>query len=240
MAILEQVITNVYNAINSGSYFRSTTEMQSAISLANTQLYQKFRGNMAQYQKNSPKAVLNFGETTITLDSLAELFIIHYFRNNPLLIYKDGYVVDLVENINVEYDNDKYLYGAKILPSNQFITMINNKVIPPEKQYPICRFKEATESTLGVPPILARYLQYEIFPSNWTAVEVAIYVLPKEPVFTLTDTGGPIPQINITQDLVWTQEKIPALVMLTIQNLGFTLQNGVLIQGATAQLSEQL
>jgi hypothetical protein len=240
MPILDQVITNVYNAINAGSYFRSTTEMQSAISLANTQLYQKFRGNMAQYQKNSPKAVLNFGETTITLDSLAELFFLCYFTNPPLIIYRNGYVVDLVENINVEYDSNTILYGAKILPSNQFITMANNQVVTFEKKFPLCRFLQMEESTQGVPPVLARYLKYEILPSNWTLVEAAVYVLPKEPVFTLTDTGGPIPQISIIEDLVWTPEKIPALVMLTIQNLGFTLQNGVLIQGSASQLQQQL
>lgn len=227
MPILDQVITNVYNAINAGSYFRSTTEMQSAISLANTQLYQKFRGNMAQYQKNSPKAVLNFGETTITLDSLAELYRVYFNNTNPLAITSnDNQVVDIVESIELQYAFNGPFYSAQIVPDNQYNTMNQNKVIPPAEEFPRGR--------------LFSLLTYEIIPNNYINAMSRVLVLPKEPVFTLTDTGGPIPTITVQQDFVWTEEKIPALVMLTIQNLGFTLQNGVLIQGAASLNAQSL
>jgi hypothetical protein len=232
MAVLETVITNVYNAINAGAYFRSTTEMQTAISLANTQLYQRFRGNMAQYQKNSPKAVLNFGETTITLDSLAELFQIIPLTGNPLIVSLADQVVDIVENLDVQYVADGPYYGAKILPPNQWATMNQNAVVPPEDEFPYARFVRLTDPE--------QYQQFEVLPSDYTGVEASVYILPPEPQFTLTESGGPIPTITVTQDLLWTPEKIPALVFLTIQNLGFTLQNGVLIQGSQSQLQQQL
>jgi hypothetical protein len=230
MPILDQVITNVYNAINAGSYFRSTTEMQSAISLANTQLYQKFRGNMAQYQKNSPKAILNFGETTITLDSLAELYRTYLLAiADPLIVVStDNQVVDIAQSIELQVTRNGPFYSVQIVPDNQYNAINQNKVIPPTIEFPRGR--------------LYSFLTYEIVPSinNYIVAVARTIVLPKEPVFTLIDTGGPIPQINITQDLVWTQEKIPALVMLTIQNLGFTLQNGVLIQGAASLNAQSL
>lgn len=227
MPILDQVITNVYNAINAGSYFRSTTEMQSAISLANTQLYQKFRGNMAQHQKNSPKAVLNFGETTITLDSLAELYRVYFNNTNPLAITSnDNQVVDIVESIELQYAFNGPFYSAQIVPDNQYNTMNQNKVIPPAEEFPRGR--------------LFSLLTYEIVPNNYINAMSRVLVLPREPVFTLADSGGPIPTITINQDVMWTQEKIPALVMLTIQNLGFTLQNGVLIQGAASLNAQSL
>jgi hypothetical protein len=227
MPILDQVITNVYNAINAGSYFRSTTEMQSAISLANTQLYQKFRGNMAQHQKNSPKAILNFGETTITLDSLAELYRVYFNNANPLAITSnDNQVVDIVESIELQYALNGPFYSAQIVPDNQYNTMNQNKVIPPAEEFPRGR--------------LFSLLTYEIVPNTYINAMSRVLVLPREPIFTLTDSGGPIPQIGVQQDVMWTQEKIPALVMLTIQNLGFTLQNGVLIQGAASLNAQSL
>ena len=100
----------------------------------------------------------------------------------------------------------------------------NNK--PPAEEFPRGR--------------LFSLLTYEIVPNNYINAMSRVLVLPREPVFTLTDSGGPIPTIAINQDVMWTQEKIPALVMLTIQNLGFTLQNGVLIQGAASLNAQSL
>lgn len=226
MSVLQTVYENVSNLINSGSYFRSTNEMQTAISLANTQLYQAFRGNMRQYQKNSPKAVLNFGETTITLDSMAELFRILPFTGNPLVISLTDQVVDVVENLDVIYSGQTEYVGAKILPPNQWAVMKKNTVVPPTIDYPYARFTRLSDPE--------QYQTFEILPSTYTNVQASVYLLPPPPAFTLTDSDGPIPTINITQDLVWTAEKIPALTNLTIQNLGFTLQNGVLIEAAQA------
>jgi hypothetical protein len=230
IAETEQTIANVLNTINSGSYFRSTTEVQTAALLSNTQLYQKFRGNMAQYQKNSPKAVLNFGETTITLDSLAELFRIIPISGNPLVVSLSGQTVDVVENIDVKYDGD--FMPSKILPPNQYRTMNQNLVITPDEEFPVTRFFEMTDPD--------QFQTFQIVPSGYTEVEASVFILPTPPVFTFSDSGGAIPTILATIPFVWTSEKIPALVNLMIENLGFTLQNGVLIQGAQAQLQQQL
>jgi len=231
VSTLSSVYNNICNLINSGSYFRSTDELQTAISLANTQLYQAFRGNMRQYQKNSPKAVLNFGETTITLDSLAELFKIIPLTGSPLIVSDPTYTVDVVENIDVEYDG--VFYNSKILPPNQYRTMNQNEVIPPEQEFPVTRFIEMT-----APP--DQFQTFQILPVGYTSVEASVYYLPPAPEFTLTPNGGPIATINITQELLWTAEKIPALTYLSIENLGLTLQNGVLIQGAESLNSQAL
>ena len=227
MGVLETVITNIFNLLNAGGYFRSTDELQTAISLANTQLYQAFRGNMRQYQKNSPKAVLNFGETTITLDSLAELFHIIPLAGSPLVVSLADQIVDVVENIDVQYVADEEFYGTKILPPNQWATMKENLVIPPAPEFPYARFVEMTAAP-------NQYQTFQILPVGYVATEVSVYVLPAVPAFTLTANTGPIPTITVTEDLTWTAEKIPALTYLSIENLGLTLQNGAIIQGAQA------
>jgi len=231
IAETEQTIVDVFNKINAGNYFRSTSEVQTAALLANTQLYQKFRGNMAQYQKNSPKAVLNFGETTITLDSLAELFKIIPLTGDPLIVSLADQVVDIVEALDVEYDGT--FYSSKILPPNQYRTMNQNLVITPEEEFPVARFVEMT----AVPD---QFQKFKILPAGYTSVEASVFLMPTAPVFTLTDSDGPVPTVTATVPFVWTSEKIPALVNLMIENLGFTLQNGVLIQGSQAQLQQEL
>jgi len=85
-----------------------------------------------------------------------------------------------------------------------------------------------------------QFQKFKILPAGYTSVEASVFYLPPQPAFTLTDSGGAVPTITVTVPLIWTAEKIPALVNLIIENLGFTLQNGVLIQGSQAQLQEQL
>jgi hypothetical protein len=233
VGILSTVFTDAANLINAGSYSKGTTEWETALGLANKQLYQKFRGNMAQYQKNSPKAVLNFGETTITLDSLQELFrIIPLAGADPLEIQLLTKVVDLVQNIDVQYVAGGDFYSCKILPSNQFQTLAQNKVVPPDQKHPYARFLDLNGQF--------QLHRFQILPLGYINAEVSVILLPQPPIFTLTDSGGPIPTITVIQDFIWTEEKIPALVMLTIQNLGFTLQNGVLIQGAASLNAQSL
>jgi hypothetical protein len=61
-------------------------------------------------------------------------------------------------------------------------------------------------------------------------VKARCVILPTPVAFTFVDNGGPLPTIIVTQDTVFTSEKLDNLVYGTVANLGFNLSNGVLVQ----------
>jgi hypothetical protein len=67
-----------------------------------------------------------------------------------------------------------------------------------------------------------------------------VLTLPTVCAFTFDDSGGAIPDIVVTTDLNWSEDKIDNLVYGTIAALGFNLSNGVLVQAGNAMNEKQL
>lgn len=227
-SVLERLINTVLTYLNASGYYKSAEEIQNAINVAQLDLYKRLRGNMAQYAPGRPLAAVNPEQTTASSDAVAELY---RTLTNQAFLPSEGYVtldagpttsIDLVLSLEVAYNAapSKY-YPVNIVPDNQYLMLKNNPVVPPVNDRPIGR--------------LFSLLTYEVAPiANANNFKARVITLPTPVAFTFTESGGPIPNIIITQQTDWTIDKLDNLVYGTVANLGFNLSNGVLVQSGNA------
>lgn len=233
--LLERVVYTILTYLNAGSYYKTPEEIKNAFNIASLQLYKKLRGNMAQYVPGRPLGSINFGQTNVTMDSLAEMYRVYYFTNIPLkIISPDGRIVDIIEVIEAKYyDNSLPYYPVMIVPDNQFGMILNNPIIPPIYTRPIGRLIGYDKTS--------NLLSYEIAPaSGIVSVMVRCLTLPRLVNFTFKlDTTKPMPEVDISDpdfvDTDWSEDKYDQLVFMTVEQLGFNISNGVLIQAGQAQ-----
>lgn len=223
MTVLERLITTVLTYLNAAGYYKSAEEIQNAINVAQLDLYKRLRGNMAQYVPGRPLAAVNPEQTAVSTDALWELYLI-IGMNIPGSIFNIGAesqnynkTIDLVLSLEVGYATDpNNLYPVNIVPDNQYLMLKNNPVVPPIPTRPIGRIYD--DFSIEISPAPAE---------KWRA---RVLTLPNPVAFTFTDSGGPIPIINVTSPISWTADKLDNLVYGTVANLGFNLSNGVLVQ----------
>ena len=199
---------------------------------------------MAQYAPGRPQGAINFEQTNVTTDALSEMYRVYYFlkKLQPLqipLTDGGGRKIDIVQIIEAQYiDSDKPYNPVLILPDNQFSTMVNNPIIPPIQRRPYGRL-----IGLDLPNEL---LLYEIVPQDSinnriNSIMVRCLTLPTLVNFNFTtSTTNPLPEVDIDPtngfiDTDWSDDKYDQLVFMTVEQLGFNISNGVLIQAGLAQ-----
>lgn len=225
--MLEQLITTVLTYLNASGYYKSAEEIKNAINVAQLDLYKRLRGNLAQYAPGRPSSAVFPEATTATADAIAELYYtiaIPGGRYANILDQEEVYqrTFDLVLSLEVSYapSPDEY-YPVNIVPDNQFLMMKNNPVIPPVQTRPLGR--------------MFSILVYEVAPFTDVAnFRARVITLPNPVDFTFTESGGPLPNINIITPIDWTDDKLDNMVYGTVANLGFNLSNGVLVQSGNA------
>lgn len=228
-SLLQRVVYTILTYLNAGSYYKTAEEIKNAFNIASLQLYKKLRGNLAGYAPGRPQGAINFGQTSVTTDSLAEMYRVYYFPSVPVdIVSTDGRMVDVIEVIEAQYDRpDSPYYPVMVVPDNQYGMLLNNPVIPPTKTRPYGRL-------IGY---INNVLQYEIAPSTEiVSVMVRCLTLPQLVDFQfVVDSTQPLPIVVPTVETDWTDDKYDQLVFLTVQQLGFNISNGVLIQAGQAQ-----
>ena len=225
--MLEQLITTVLTYLNAGGYYKSAEEIKNAINVAQLDLYKRLRGNLAQYAPGRPSSAITPEETTVTADAISELYLV---VDRPIQgddRYADfstfsSKTIDLVLSLEVSYlDNPGEFYPINIVPDNQFLMMKHNPIIPPVKTRPLGRLFSA--------------LVYECYPfQSVDFYRGRVLTLPSQVDFTFSDSGGPIPNINVITPIDWSADKLDNMVYGTVANLGFNLSNGVLVQSGNA------
>ena len=234
--LLYRVVNTILTYLNAGSYYKTAEEIRNAFNIASLQLYKKLRGNMAQYAPGRPLAAVNFEQTSVTTDALSEMYRVYYFQSLPLNIVDavTNRSIDIIQVIEAQYNsaNDPY-YPVLVLPDNQFGTMSNNLIIPPTTTRPYGRLI-GYDVTTGV-------LSYEIVPvANVVSVMVRCLTLPTVVDFNFKiDTTKPLPEVDLADPLFvdtdWSDDKYDQLVFMTVEQLGFNISNGTLIQAGQAQ-----
>lgn len=226
--MLQQLIITVLNYLNASGYYKSAGEIQSAINNFSFAYYLRVRGNLAQYRPGQPAAAINPGQTIVSSDAIAELYRVYTIAGpGPLtIVANDGRTPDLVQSIELQYENNGPYYQMGILPDSQFLLVKDNPVIGAEDAHPKGRMN-------GV-------LTYEVAPADYLFAKCRVLTQPTNCAFTFADSGGPIPTINITTQLDWTLEKLPNFVYGTVAELGFNIQNGVLVQAGNAMNEKQM
>jgi hypothetical protein len=237
-SVLERLITTVLTYLNAAGYYKSAEEIQNAINVAQLDLYKRLRGNMAQYVPGRPLAAANPEQNILSSDAIGELLVEATTENlkvgvsptpsqtTNVQIDTDffGKTIDFVLSLEINYptQTDGSYYPVNTVPDNQFLMMKNNPVIPPVETRPLGRL-------VGFE---GNYIVYEVCPYNAAPahVKARCVILPTPVAFTFVDNGGPLPTIIVTQDTVFTSEKLDNLVYGTVANLGFNLSNGVLVQ----------
>jgi hypothetical protein len=227
--LLQRVVYTILTYLNAGSYYKTAEEIKNAFNIASLQLYKKLRGNLAQYVPGRPMGAVNFGQTNVTMDSLAEMYRVYYYTEMPLEIKSpDNRMVDVIEVIEAQYNtsSDPY-YPVMVVPDNQYGMILNNPIIPPIQRRPLGRLIGYDNNVL----------KYEIAPSaNVVSIMVRCLTLPTVVDFDFTiDTTKPLPIVVPIVDTDWTEDKYDQLVFMTVEQLGFNISNGVLIQAGQAQ-----
>lgn len=228
-SLLAQVVTTVLTYLNAGSYYKTALEIQNAFNIASLQLYKKLRGNLAQYMPLRPSASINFQQTNVTNDALSEMYRVLQGSGIPASVSSQDRKIDVIQSIEVQYGggNDPY-YPVMVVPDNQYLMILQNPIIPPIETRPVGRF-EYYDNALNT-------VAYTIAPSNYTSVMFRCLTLPTEVQFEFTvDTQKPLPQVDVLVDTDWSDDKYDQLVFMTVEQLGFNIQNGVLIQAGQAQ-----
>jgi hypothetical protein len=228
-SLLQRVVYTILTYLNAGSYYKTAEEIKNAFNIASLQLYKKLRGNLSQYAPGRPQGAINFQQTNITTDSLSEMYRVYNFISVPVnIVTNDGRSIDIIEVIEVQYDDVSMpFYPVMVVPDNQFGMILNNPVIPPIKKRPLGRLVGYANDVLT----------YEIVPSTGVVeVMVRCLTLPILVDFTFTnDTTKPLPDVVPIVETDWSNDKYDQLVFMTVQQLGFNISNGVLIQAGQAQ-----
>ena len=225
--MLEQLITTVLTYLNAAGYYKSAEEIQNAINVAQLDLYKRLRGNLAQYAPGRPSSSITPGETNVTADAISELYYIvggpGNTNNISMLAASATYnrSIDIVMSIEVDYlSSPGNYYPVSIVPDNQFLMMKNNPVIPPIPTRPLGR--------------LFSDFSFEVAPAPVNTWSARVLTLPNQVAFTFSDSGNPIPNINVITPIDWSADKLDNMVYGTVANLGFNLSNGVLVQSGNA------
>jgi hypothetical protein len=192
---------------------------------------------MADYSPMRPKSNINFQETTVSADSLAELYRVYTYLGNggPVEVVcndaQDVRTPDIVQIIEIRYSSSGDYYPVNIVPDNQYLMMKNNKVIYPNS------LVANTERPLGR---MNGLLKYEIFPSVFYQAQARVLTLPRDVDFEFVDSGGETPDLVPGYiDTDFSEDKFNNLLFLTVTSLGFNLSNGVLVQaGAQKEFKE--
>jgi len=233
--MLPKLVSTIFTYLNAGGYYKTALEIKNAINTSQIQLYKKLRGNLADYGPSRAKSNINFQETTVSNDSLSELyrvFTIPYTGNIVTIAPQTTRIIDVVQSLEIQYTVRGDYYPVNIVPDNQFLLMQQNKVLyPPTATVPSPRPIGRLESILA----------YEVYPSVFNQSKVRVLTLPQDVNFDLVDDPlYEVPQVAPNYiDTDFTEEKFNNLLFLTIESLGFNLSNGVLIQaGAQKQYKE--
>lgn len=235
-AVLPKLVSTIYTYLNAGGYYKTALEIKNAINISQLQLYKKLRGNLADYGPSRPKSLINFQETTVSSDSLGELYFEYaLLPTNPVnIITGDGRMADVVQSLEIQYESGGSYYPVNIVPDNQYLMMKNNSVIYPANNI-------TTERPLGR---MNGLLRYEIYPNVFHAAKARVLTLPRDVDFEVIEApGSEVPVINPNGPFIdtdFTEEKLNNLLFLTITSLGFNLSNGVLVQAGTQQEFKQL
>lgn len=228
-SLLAQVVTTVLTYLNAGSYYKTALEIQNAFNIASLQLYKKLRGNMAQYMPLRPSASINFQQTNVTNDALSEMYRVIQGTGIPAKVSDPDRKIDVIQSIEVQYDGSgSPYYPVMVVPDNQYLMILQNPIIPPIKTRPVGRFEyyDKDQNTIA----------YTVSPSNYTDVVFRCLTLPTEVDFTFEiSTQEPLPTVLVGKDTDWSEDKYDQLVFMTVEQLGFNIQNGVLIQAGQAQ-----
>ena len=207
MPIVEPVISNVITSTNGGNWYNSGPVLQNAFNLACTTIYERHRDTFEVDQKES--------------DYLQELYqTISPTLANPLVIpgTASGSIVDLVKQVEVKYGAQTLWQAVQYLPDNNYTKIASSLVIPPSTTKPIMR--------------LNSLFTYEILPVGYTSVQARVLCLPITAVFELTDNNSPIPDIDVTTDSNYTEDKIPLLTFLTMTFLSLAPPEPLIAQFA--------
>jgi len=225
MISLQELVSRLFTLLNSGSYYKSSTEIQNAINSASEDLYDEYRNSMNVYSPNNTNSSIAFQETLSSADALQEFYQIFTATGNPLVVEATGdYVLDRIQVLEATFP----VVGVKpvkILPDNQWLRAVDNKVTPPIAAWPIGR--------------LSGLFTYEILPNTYTSVSARCLCYPIPCAFTFVDNDSPIPTVVTTAELGWQADKMEQILARTISKLGFNLSNGVLVQ-AGSQMSQKL
>jgi hypothetical protein len=228
-SLLQRVVYTILTYLNAGSYYKTAEEIKNAFNIASLQLYKKLRGNLSQYAPGRPQGAINFQQTNVTTDSLSEMYRVYYFNSVPVnIVANDNRSVDIIEVIEVQYDDVSLpFYPVMVVPDNQFGMIVNNPIIPPIQRRPLGRLVGYQNNTLT----------YEIVPAAGVVnVMVRCLTLPQLVDFDFTvDTTKPLPIVVPIVETDWSDDKYDQLVFMTVQQLGFNISNGVLIQAGQAQ-----
>jgi len=228
-SLLQRVVYTILTYLNAGSYYKTAEEIKNAFNIASLQLYKKLRGNLAGYAPGRPQGAINFGQTSITMDSLAEMYRVYYFESAPVEITStDDKLIDVIEVIEAQYyDTINPYYPVMIVPDNQYGMLLNNPIIPPIPSRPYGRLAGYKDNIL----------KYEIAPSDGiVSIMVRCLTLPRLVDFTFTvDSTQPLPIVVPIVETDWTDDKYDQLVFMTVEQLGFNISNGVLIQAGQSQ-----
>jgi hypothetical protein len=233
--MLPRLISSIFTYLNAGSYYKTALEIQNAINTAQIQLYKKLRGNMAEYGPSRPKSQINFQETTVTSDSLAELYRVYdlsYNRGPLQIVASDGREIDIVQIIEISYTKGGTFYPVNIVPDNQYLLMIGNEVLYP---------KTVTNPTRPLGRLQGLF-EYEIYPDVYDAARARVLTLPTNVQFSIVDNlNNEIPDLlpGYT-DTDFTEDKFNNLLFLTLNSLGFNINNGTLIQGSAQKEFKEL
>lgn len=234
--MLPELVSTIFTYLNAGGYYKSALEIQNAINTAQIQLYKKLRGNLAEYAPLRPKAPINFEETTVTADSLSELYRVY---NNPFssniftVTSTDGRAIDLVQSLQIRYSANSPFYPVNIVPDNQYLTMLDNQILYPTN--PVGDVKRPLGRMNGL-------LSFEVYPSTFFSYQARVLTLPTMVQFTLVDNGvDEVPELAPGYiDTDFTIEKLNNLLYLSLNGLGFNLSNGVLIQASAQKEFKEL
>jgi len=232
--MLPKLVSTIYTYLNAGGYYKTALEIKNAINVAQIQLYKKLRGNLADYGPSRPKSLINFQETTVSADSLGELYFEYSLgSNNPVVVQtNDGRNADIVQVLEIQYNQGGDYYPVNIVPDNQYLMMKNNSVIYPAN-------KPQTDRPLGR---MNGLLKFDVYPSSFNNARARVLTLPNDVDFQVID--DPTSEVPIVApgyiDSDFTEEKFNNLLFLTVTSLGFNLSNGVLVQAGAQQEFKQL
>lgn len=233
--MLPRLVSTIYTYLNAGGYYKTALEIKNAINTAQIQLYKKLRGNLAEYGPSRPKALINFEETNATSDSLSELYRVYtdFSTGNLItLVPNDNRTIDLVQVIEINYVQSGEFYPVNIVPDNQYLMMLDNKVLYPSG---VTQVKRPLARLNG-------FLSYEVYPGLFFSYRARVLTLPTDVDFQVVDNG--VDEVPVVLpgyiDTDWTQDKFNNLLFLTLNGLGFNLSNGVLIQASAQKEFKEL
>lgn len=223
--MLQQLISRIFTLLNASGYYKGALEVQNAINSASNDMYLQYRGSLGWYAPGNNIPAITPGETIGAMDALQECYHVIQAEGVPLTIESSQFSIDQVQVIEVQWVDGGEWEIVKMLPDNQYLRTVKNRVVPPTQEYPYGRLMGSFE--------------YEIAPNNYFGARARCLCYPPDCAFTFVDDNAPVPIVTVQNDLIWLPDKIEPLLSRTIQKLGFNIQNGVLVQ-AGAQMEQKV